>query len=210
MDAVTTITVPGRGAVESAADIAGATFVVEATRPTAADARATAASAATAVLDALVGTGVARADLRTSGLDVQAAWDHETGRPIRRGFTVTHRIAATIRDLEAVGRVVDAGLGAGATGLDGVEFRIADADGPTREARALAVRDARARAETIAAATGGTLGRLRSIVEGGDPGGPGPLREMRMMAMAAADVETPVMPGRIEVSVRVVAEWTLE
>lgn len=210
MDAAATVTVPGRGVVQAAADIAGATFVVDATRPTAADARAVAASVATAVIDALVGAGVARADLRTSGLDVQAAWDHEAGRSVRRGFTVTHRIAATVRDLEAVGRVVDAGLGAGATGLDGVEFRLEDADGATREARARAVRDARDRAETIAAAAGRTLGPLRSIVEGDRAGGPGPLREMKLLAATAGDVETPVMPGQVEVSVGIVAEWTLD
>lgn len=210
MDAVTTITVPGRGAVDLAADIAGATFVVEATRPTAAAARASAAAAASAVLDALVRAGVATSDLCTSGLDVQAAWDHEGNRPVRSGFTVTHRIAATVRDLDAVGRVVDAGLEAGATGLDGVEFRVAEVDGPAREARTRAVLDARRRAETIAEAAGRRLGALRSIVEGAEAGLPGPRRESRLMAMAAADVETPVLPGRIEVSVRVVGEWALD
>jgi uncharacterized protein YggE len=39
---------------------------------------------------------------------------------------------------------------------------------------------------------------------------PGPRPEARMMAsMAAQDVATPVLPGRVEVSVAVVATWEL-
>jgi len=201
------VTVPGHGRVERAADLAATTFVVEVTRPTAADARAAAAEAAAQVLDALAAAGVGRADLRTAGLDVQPAWDHEGSRPVRRGFTVAHRIGATVRDLDAVGRVVDAGLSSGATGLDGVEFRLGDPGPAAAEARALAVRDALGRATIIAEAAGMRLGALRSLGEGGTLS-PAPRREMRMMAMAA-DALTPVLPGRIEVVVDVVGEWEL-
>lgn len=208
MDTTPIVIVPGFGCVERAADIAGATFTVEVTRPLAADARAAAAEDAEAVLAALGEAGVARVDLRTAGLDVQPAWDHEGNRPVRRGFTVTHRIAATVRDLEAVGRVVDAGLASGATGLDGVEFRLGDEGPAAEEARRLAVLDARTRAGIIAEAAGRRLGALRSLCEGGAAGSPSPRHEGRMMAMAA-DTITPVLPGRIAVAVSVVGEWEL-
>jgi hypothetical protein len=204
-----TVTVTGSGRVERAADLALATFVVEATRPTAADARATAAGAATTVLDALAAAGIAREDLRTAGLDLSANWEHEDNRPVRRGFTVTNRIAATVRDLELVGTVLDAGLGAGATGLDGVQFLLADQAPAAEEARRLAVADARARAGTIARAAGLALGRLVSIIEGATLPSPMPRPELRMAAFAAADAATPVLPGRIEVTVAVSAQWEL-
>ena len=204
-----TVTVTGNGKVERAADLALATFVVEATRPTAADARSTAATAAATVLDALAAAGVARDDLRTAGLDLAANWEHEDNRAVRRGFTVTNRIGATVRDLELVGRVLDAGLEAGATGLDGVQFLLGDPAPAAEEARRLAVADARARATTIAQAAGLPLGRLLSIVEGVPLPSPMPRREMRMAAFAAADAATPVLPGRIEVTVAVTAQWEL-
>jgi uncharacterized protein len=203
------VTTTGTGRTERPADIAQATFVVEGIRETAAEARSVAASAATGVLGALEGAGLTAGDIRTAGIDVSPNWDHEDGRPVRRGFTVTSRIGATIRDLERVGSVLDAGLGAGATGLEGVAFLLAEPGPAATEARRLAVEDARGRAETIAAAAGMRLGSLRALVEG-SPATPLPRLEMRMAAMAAdSSVPTPVLPGSIEVLVTVVGEWEL-
>jgi uncharacterized protein YggE len=203
-----TVAVTGTGRVERTADLALATFVIEATRPTAADARRDAAGVATAVIEALAGAGIPRADLRTAGLDLVPNWEQEGNRSVRRGFTVTNRVGATVRDLELVGRVIDAGLAAGATGLDGVQLLLADPAPAADEARRLAVADARARAEAIVSAAGLSLGRLVSIAEGGAGPAPMPHPAMRLEAFAA-DVPTPVLPGRIEVSVSVSAVWEL-
>ena len=203
------VSVTGTGRVRRAADTAQATFVVDATRDTAAEARSVAATAAQAVLDALARAGIATGDVRTAGIDVSPNWEHEDNRPVRRGFTVTNRIAAMIRDLEQVGRVLDAALESGATGLDGVTFQLAETGPAETEARRLAVEDARARASTIATAAGMTLGTLVGIAEGGAPV-PLARREMRMAAMAAdSPAPTPVLPGSIEVTVSVNAEWEL-
>lgn len=204
-----TVVVTGTGRVRRAADIAQATFVVEGVRDTAAEARSVAASAAASVLAALGAVGIGGDDVRTAGIDVTPNWEHEGNRPVRKGFTVSNRIAATIRDLEQVGTALDAALESGATGLDGVTFELAEAGPAETEARRLAVEDARARASTIAAAAGMTLGSLVGIAEGGPPV-PFPRREMRMAAMAADTfATTPVLPGSIEVAVSVTAEWEL-
>jgi uncharacterized protein len=202
------VSVMGTGRVERAADLAQVTFVVEASRPSAAEARGAAALTAAAVLEALAGAGVGDADRRTAGLDVSPTWEHDGSRSIRTGFTVTNRIAAVVRDLERVGAVLDSGLEAGATGLDGVRFDLADAAADTTEARRLAVVDARARATTIAEATGGRLGSLVAVAEAGAPV-PLPRREARMLALAADASPTPVIPGSVEVTVSVTAEWEL-
>lgn len=201
------ITVVGTGRVERPADVARATFVAEATRETATEARAAAAETATSVIAALAAAGVTRADLRTAGLDVQPSWEHDGTRSIRTGFTVTNRIEAVVRDLERVGAVLDAGLDAGATGLDGVAFDLADPSPDATEARRRAVLDARSRATTIAEASGRKLGALIAIAEGASP--PVPLPRQRMMALAADAAPTPVMPGSVEVTVTVTAEWEL-
>lgn len=203
------VSVAGTGRVRRAADTAQATFVVEATRDTAAEARSVAATAAQAVLDALAGAGVAGGDVQTAGIDVSPNWEHQDSGPVRRGFTVSNRIAATVRDLDQVGTVLDAALVSGATGLDGVTFECAEMGPAETEARRLAVEDARARAATIAAAAGMTLGSLVGIAEGGAPI-PFPRQEMRMAAMAGDSFAlTPVLPGAVEVMVSVTAEWEL-
>jgi uncharacterized protein len=201
------VTVTGTGHVKRQPDLARATFSIEATRPTAADARTAAAGAAGTVITALRAEGLGPDDLHTASFDVSPAWEHEGGRSVRSGFTVTSRLRAAIHDLDGVGRIVDAGLSAGATGLDGVGFELAVPGPATGEARRLAVADAQDRASTIAAAAGCRLGRLVSITEGGSaaPAWPPVAR-----AMLAADVPTPVLPGQVEVIVTVVAEWELD
>jgi hypothetical protein len=204
-----TVTVLGTGRAGRPADLAQATFTAEAVRESAAEARSAAATTAASVIAALRGAGVPDADLHTAGLDVTPNWEHDGTKMIRNGFTVANRIAVTVRDLESVGRVLDAGLEAGATGLDGVTFLLADEATAADEARRAAVADARSRAGTIADASGGRLGALVSISEG-VAAAPGPFPAARMMAMAADAAPTPVLPGRIEVSVSVSAEWEID
>jgi uncharacterized protein len=202
------ITVTGTGRASRPAEIARTTFVVEATRPTAAEARGVAAGVAAEVITAIRAAGVPSADLSTAGLDVQPGWEQDGDRMVRTGFTVTNRIGVTVRDLEVLGRVLDAGLDAGATGLEGVSFDLADPAAASEEARRAAVADAKWRAETIASASGARLRRLVAIAEGGADV-PSPFPKARMMAMAADAAPTPVMPGAIDVTVGVTAEWEL-
>jgi len=202
------VTVTGTGRATRAPDVADATFVAEASRTTAVAARGEAAKIAAAVLAALHKTGVAPEDVHTASLDVSPTWEHDGTRMVRTGFTVTNRIAATVRDLERVGKVIDAGLGAGATGLEGVRFGLEDEAQATADARREAVADARRRAATIAEALGGRLGPLMTMAEV-QPGGGTPFREAKMALAAAADAPTPVLPGAVEVAVTVTGEWEL-
>ena len=67
------------------------------------------------------------------------------------------------------------------------------------EARRDAVRDAAARAETLAGAAGVSLGPLQSLTEGGGDGGPAPIMRGAMMAEAAV----PLAEGEIDITARV-------
>jgi uncharacterized protein YggE len=162
------------------------------------------------VIAAVKDAGVAPADVRTAGIDVQPAWEHDDrGRARRTGFTVTHRLAARVRDLAAVGRTLDAGLDAGATGVDAVTLGIADATAAETDARRLAVADARQRAGTIADAAGTSVGRLLTLSEGVTLPPPGPRGFKEMRLAMAADAATPVEAGSLEVSVAIEATWEL-
>lgn len=202
------VTTVGVGRVERDPDVARATFTVEATRETAGAARSVTAAAAAKVIGALESAGVAPGDLHTTAIDLSPAWEHREGRSVRVGFTVTTRLGVAVRDLDAVGRVIDAALEAGATGLEGVGFGLSDPTRAAAEARRLAVLDARARAMTIAEAAGGSLGRLVEVVEG-EPAGPTPHPVARAMLATAAEAPMPVQPGRVEVTVAVTGTWSL-
>ena len=74
-----------------------------------------------------------------------------------------------MRDLATLGAVVDGALGAGATSLDGLAFRVEDPSAAEAAARTAAVAQARARAEVLAAAADVRLAGVSDIVEGGAP-----------------------------------------
>lgn len=205
------MTVPGRGTVRVAPDVASIRLGVAVVRPTAGEARTAAAATIRAVIDALAAGGVERRDLRTSLVSLDAVREYSgEGAPRVTGYQLTNSVEATVRTIDTVAALIDAALAAGATSMDGLAFRLADAAGPLAEARRLAVADARARAATLADEAGVTLGRVVEIIEGATPtpGPPRPYPELR--AMAAADVATPVERGTDELEVVVTVSFAID
>ncbi|HEU4921129.1 MAG TPA: SIMPL domain-containing protein [Candidatus Limnocylindrales bacterium] len=206
------ITVPGTGRVTVEPDIATVRLGVVVVRPSAAAARETAAATMSAILAAVGNAGVERRDLRTALVSLNPVTDYSSERgPRVTGYQVANTVEVTVRDLSAAGDVIDAGLGAGATSLDGLEFRLDDGTTAEASARRAAVEDARRRAETLAEAGGVRLGDVVAIVEGQGPPEPVPfgggLRGFALKAEAAAD--TPVESGRQEAVVSVVVTFAL-
>jgi uncharacterized protein YggE len=203
-----TITVPGHGRVTIEPDLAEVRLGVSVSKPTAAEAREAGAAAMAAVLSAVEGAGVARSDVRTSQLSLSPEYDHSRGRPRLVGYALANLITVTVRDLTALGRVVDAALGAGATSLDSLAFRREDPTGAEAEARAAAVSDARARATTLAEAARVSLGKVVGVVEG-PVGGPIPMPRFRL-AEAQFAAATPVEAGTLDVEVSVVVSFAID
>lgn len=200
------LTVTGHGRASAAAEEAEVSLGVDAVRPTAREARATAAEAMASVIASVQAAGIPAADVATSGLGLAAEMDYaDAPAPRRVGFRLSNRVTVVVRDLERVSAVVDAGIEAGATAFDGVAFRVRDAAGLRRSALLAAVADARQSAEAIAAAAGLRLGATILIREG-TPGGPPSPRFAMMEAMAS----TPVLPGSVEVEASIEASWRLE
>ena len=209
-EAAPRISVPGHGAVRVEPDVADVRLGVITIRPTATEARSAAATTMTAVLAALRDGGVAGRDLRTNLLSLDAVRDYSDGSQRITGYQLANAVEATVRAIEATGALVDAALGAGATSLDGLSFRLDDPTDALAEARRLAVMDARRRAETLAAEAGVTLGAVVAIVEGGGGYPPGPPRPMALFrATAEADASTPVEAGTSELSIDVTVDFAL-
>ena len=120
-------------------------------RPTVGRARAAAAEAMAAILAAVSGAGVDRRDVRTTLLSVQPRYDYRDGKaPALAGYDLANVVEVTVRDLGALGAVIDGALTAGATSLDGLAFRVEDPREAERAARTAAVAEARARADVLA------------------------------------------------------------
>lgn len=206
-----TIRVPGLGAVRVEPDVADLRLGVISIRTTAAAARSAAAEAMQAILAALATAGIARRDLRTSLVGLDAVRDYSTpAGPTVTGYQMANAVEVTIGAIDIVGGVIDAALAAGATSMDGLWFRLADPTAALAEARRLAIADARARAVTLAAEAQVTLGRVLAIEEGGSsaPGPAQPVAEFRMKA--ASDAATPVEAGTSELAISVTVTFSID
>jgi uncharacterized protein YggE len=207
-----TLSVSGTGRVSVAPNLATLRVGVETQDETAAAALAANSQAAQKVMDTLTGKGVAEKDVQTANFSVYPVYE-DTNRieprpegPRVLGYRVTNQVVARIRNLDALGDLLDATVAEGANRIDGLEFGLEDDAAAADEARRRAVHDARRKAETYAEAAGVALDRIRSIDEGG--GGPIPMHDMAFRAEAAA-TSVPVAPGETTVSVTVQIVWEI-
>ncbi len=101
-------------------------------------------------------------------------------------------MSVRLEDVRKLGTALDALVTAGANQMNGISFSIRDSAPILAQARALAVADARTRAETYAKAAGVGLGPIVSI---GEAGSEAP-RPMYRMAAAFAASPPPGGGGR--------------
>lgn len=200
----------GQGEAKVTPDRASVMLNVQTRGTTAAAAASENASKTQAVLDAVGRLGLSRDQLSTEGYTVypEMQYDKTGGSPRVSGYVVTNTVRAETRRPEQAGAIVDAALGAGANMVNGLSFYASSIDEARRQAVASAVTSARADAEAMARAAGGTLGPLLELSTGGPTVPPRPMYEMAMRSKAAVQAEpTPVSPGQQTVTVFVTAKW---
>lgn len=99
--------------------------------------------------------------------------DVETGRiSVRktdRKFRASEGISVTLHEPSKAGELVQAAIGAGATGVRGPNYFVGDTEAAYAEALAAAFQKAKSKAATLAAQAGATLGAALQINEGGNP-----------------------------------------
>jgi uncharacterized protein len=203
-----TIRVAGVGEARAEPDLATVMFAVETTGATAQEAGRQNAERMDRVIQALMQQGIRREDIRTSGYSLfpeYAQQPRPSDEPPRiRGYRATNQVSVRTTDLERLGRLIDAGLEAGANRLAGVAFELRDARAAQALALQRAVEEARAAAETIAATLGVRLGPVLDASTSAEPPRPfpGPMAMRAEVAMDMAPV-TPIEPG--EQTVRAMA-----
>ena len=203
-----TIVVGGTGRVSVQPDLADLRLGVSVARPTVDGARAVAAETMEAILVAVDAVGLDRRDVRTTLLSVQPRYDYRQDQsPVLTGYELANVVEVTVRDLARLGDVVDGTLGAGATSMDGLSFRLADPIPAEREARLRAMAAARARAEVLAEAAGVTIVNVSDIVEGNVASPPVPRYKAARLMVAEDAAATPVEAGSMEISVSVTVTY---
>jgi hypothetical protein len=200
----TDLGVSGTGRVFVTPDTAIASVGVDITAPTLAEATQQASDQMTAVINAIKAQGVDAKDIQTSSYSVypitNASKEGET--PKITGYHVTNIVTVKIRNIANVGKVLDAAIGAGANSVNSVMFTVDNPAKAQAEARTLAVKDAMAKAQTLATAAGVKVGKI--IVLSELSGGVQPIYKTAEYAAAeAAGGAGPVETGQNEISVTV-------
>jgi len=208
---VPVLTVSGMGEARVAPDLATVRLGVVAQAATARTAQEQVSRAAGAVLEAVRKQGVKAEDIQTSGLSLSPLYSqgrNENQAPKITGYQANNTVTVRIEDLAKVGPVIDAGLGAGANTLDGVEFGLRNDEAARAQALADAAAKARAKAETLAKALGLRLGGILEVAEGGISVSPPPYTRARL-AMSEMAAETPVAPGQVGVQASVTIRYRI-
>src|SRR6187455_698647 len=163
------ITVQGTGTVTSTPDRAQLSFGVESQAETAQAALAADAAQMRKMLSALKNAG--GKDVKTQSVSLSPRYGDQMSV---LGYVATNTVSATVEELAKAGDVIDAAVEAGANQVYGPSLSIEDQDELYREALANAVDDARKTAEALADAANVSLGRVKTIVEGGGVSPPMP------------------------------------
>ena len=171
-----TITVVGRGEVKVKPDVANTTVGVEALGETVDAAMADAEARMTSVIDALKKMGIADKDIQTSNFSinferqmdqkpVSAQATPGKFEPPAGFYRVSNMVQVTIRDMDKVGDVIDNAVKAGANNVWGISFALDKTDTLETQAREAAVKDARARAESLAGLNDVQVGDVIAVSE---------------------------------------------
>jgi len=216
--ATTRAVVSGDSLVQARPDTAMISIAVVTQAQTALAAQQENARRSEAMVRALKSAAGTGAEVETSGYNLQPQYNYREGQPPTiKGYEARNTVRVTLGDLTKVGPVIDAATGAGANNIDSLSF-ILRRDQPARDqALAEATREAMRKAQVMAQALGGRVGRVLEVQEAG-AGRPTPIfmdalqSKSGTLGRMAATEATPVEIGTLDIraQVQLVAEIITE
>lgn len=205
------ITVTGEGSVSAAPDMAVINFGVLKNAPTARQALDDANKALSEAIADLKAKGIEARDLQTSGFSVSPQFDYSGKNgtaPKLTGYQVSNMLTVRVRDIRALGKVLDDAVTNGINSGGSLSFANSKQKDLVAEARKAAVADAIDKAKALTEAAGVSAGDILSIAE--DTPMPPAVPMVRMaMAKEAAD-SVPVEAGESDYHARVTITFAIK
>ncbi len=210
------ILVSGQGSVSVAPDMALLSLSVTREAATAREALDASSAAMESVIEAMKTQGIGARDLQTSDFSIQPRYLQPPPAPSGQrepprivGYTVRNSLSVRVRDLSVLGVILDKSVTLGVNQGGSVTFTNSDPSKVLEEARAMAVKQALAKAQTLAAAAGVKTGKILEISEQSFNPRPQPMGRMEFAAAVPAD-RVPVESGEdtyhVTVNLRVAIE----
>ena len=204
------ISVYGETVITAQPDLARVVLAVETTDAAAQTAAAENARLTNAVLEALEKAGLDKKQLKTSGYRLDS-YEEQVDPQNKDKYITIYRayneLKVSLHNLDKMGDVIDTAIRAGANRVLYVSFEIRDAEALKLQALQNATTQAKAKADAIARSAGLTIKGIKVINE--EMSGYQPYRaaaggNYKMMEDLAP---TPILPGDVEVTARVRAEY---
>tara|TARA_R110002049_G_scaffold140930_9_gene302438 strand:+ start:47432 stop:48097 length:666 start_codon:yes stop_codon:yes gene_type:complete len=197
------IVVTGEGRIAAEPDMATITLGVTENAATAKEAMDKVTQAVSAILTRLDAQGIAAKDRQTSRFYLRPVYDNrprEDGtQPEITSYEAGNSVTVKVRDLPALGGMMDAVLEEGANDFNGLDFGLEDPKDALAEARKAAVADATARAQQLADAAGVQLGTVLRMTENSYSSQPKMFEAARM----GAAMDSAIAEGEVEVQAQV-------
>ena len=115
------------------------------------------------IISELNNVGIETADISTSRFDFHPQYDWNDGQQVFQGYSVTNGLNIVVREVSAVGAVLNLLVDAGATRINSVGFGASSLAEVRTQALQRATEDARSKASILAAANGVTLGPVIQV-----------------------------------------------
>ena len=156
-------------------------------------------------------------DVQTSNISVQPKYntddmEYEARRNIKRvliGYQVSKTVAVRLRDISRFDEMLAEILKAGITRLSNMEFRDSQLRKHRDEARRMAMRAAKEKADLLAREIGQSIGPAYSITETTRDYAPRAMQNVSSDAGEAAESESALAPGTLSVTAQVTVRFRL-
>lgn len=207
------LTVTGSGQSRVAPDEATVRFGINVQAATARAAQENANGVIQKALTSLTGLKIPRADIQTAQLTLSPIYSPQRPGDPRPPAVVAYSAQSTlsvrVEDLTLIGKVIDAGIAAGANTLEGVQFGLKNDLQARLDALKAAVVEARQKADAMSQALAVRLVSLQDADEGVQRFYPQQQMMRGAMAMEGAGAATPVEPGQVVVSANVTLRYVI-
>ena len=206
-----TISVNGEGVIEVAPERATISLGIINRDKNASVVQNENARIASEIINAVNKLGIDRKNIRTGNYSFHPYYrQNENKQSVLDGYEANNTVTVIVDDLNLIGKVIDTALKNGANNVDSLQFGIRNKENLQAEALRLAVRDARKKAEIVAAELGKKVVGVRSIsINSGYVSAPR-FNKMAMAEMSMDAVyETPIEAGTLNCSAGVNVEFEM-
>ncbi len=208
-----TLSITGQGKITASPDKASINIAVESMSDTAAGAVKDNSEKTNKVIG-VIKAGLGEDDkVSTAGYSLSPVYEYssETKKSEFKGYRAANQIIVETRNLNDLGKLIDGVAQAGSNRIDSLIFDSTERESYKKRALEMAVKDARATAETVAQAAGVKIVKILSIRPTSDIPMPVYRNYEVMSKMALAESSpTPIEPGELTVNASVTMVFEIQ